>query len=575
MFEEMNTDQLRAVFKACDRNAKGYLTCEDVKIAVEHLAEGDQDQILQILHIPPGGTLDFTSFTARVGKFLNEPLSTNLMPSPHIKKNTKTSALLFSPFSPILNSSEYQHRKATVKRKCYPASRNDSSPDFSLQENDDYLPTESDRVQLSETARRPKKRRRSRIYDPDRSSYSSKSTPSPPSSPETRVNSRIIEIAEKLGEVEESTVQTKHELSSIFHFLSNRSADLKEDRVTQQRTKLRELQEMEIEVLRMKMEGQQLELERLKTVNLHLTNKVTSFEQEKSSKTALINEQKEQIRGLEEKLILARNEQSSLCNLLEESRRAKKVLESNLEAAEQWRTLHLQQIQEAKAFLAAEQTNLRNEKELIIQERDILRNTVEEVYRDKEEQMIERMNLDMDLDKFRVEREQFLKIKTDIGSSRRSEEFVMIETAAEVDNILLENKILKENLDQLAKEKTSLQSALNAEKEKVKSERCIAKSLNKVRKVCEEKDSLQEILKDKERVIGSLMDVVENLKKEQVNSRLIKDHEKNLREITCKIRETADRMETLVINNNNFVENPTSRKLRGSATWTGNLVVSK
>ena len=45
--------------------------------------------------------------------------------------------------------------------------------------------------------------------------------------------------------------------------------------------------------------------------------------------------------------------------------------------------------------------------------------------------------------------------------------------------------------------------------------------------------------------------------------RLILDHEKNLREITCKIRETADRMETLVINNNNFVENPTSRKLRG------------
>ena len=34
-----------------------------------------------------------------------------------------------------------------------------------------------------------------------------------------------------------------------------------------------------IDVLRMKMEGQQLELERLKTVNLHLTNKVTSFEQ--------------------------------------------------------------------------------------------------------------------------------------------------------------------------------------------------------------------------------------------------------------------------------------------------------
>jgi len=151
----------------------------------------------------------------------------------------------------------------------------------------------------------------------------------------------------------------------------------------------------------------------------------------------------------------------------------------------------------------------------------------------------------------------------------------MIETAVEVDNILLENKILKGNLDQLAKEKTSLQAALNAEKEKVKSERCLAKSSNKVRKDCEEKDSLQEILRDKERVISSLMDVVENLKKEQVNSRLIKDHEKNLREITCKIRETADRMETLVNNNNNSVGNPTSRKLRGSATWTGRLVVSK
>jgi len=402
MFEEMNADQLRAVFKACDRNAKGYLTYEDVKIAVEHLTEGDQEQILQILHIPPGGTLDLSSFTAQVGKFLNEPLSTNLPQSPHIKKNTKTSALLFSPFSPILNSSEYQHRKTTVKRKRSSAPRNDSSPDFSLQENDDYLPSVHDRVQLTDTARRSKKLRRSRIYDLDRSSYSSKSSPSPPSSPETRVNSRkIIEIAEKLGEVEESTVQTKHELSSIFHFLSNRSADLKEDRVTQQRIKLRELQEMEMDVLRMKMEGQQLELERLRTINLHLTNKVTSFEQEEGGRTALIAVQKEQIRGLEEKQAVARNEQSSLYNLLEESRQAKKVLESNLEAAEQWRTLHLQQIQEAKVFLAAEQKNLRNEKELIIQERDILRNTVEEVYRDKEELLIERMNLDMDLDKFR------------------------------------------------------------------------------------------------------------------------------------------------------------------------------
>lgn len=463
-----------------------------------------------------------------------------------------------SPFDPILNSSELlsgSYSKLQTQIHLSGTTGSKSTPGTTFQGSGEESSVGF--IKRSRESFRTRVRKRKVRREGNRSGSSSSSS----SFSTSRVNMDIYELADKMEEVRESTVQAKQEISTLFQHLINkeRTSESQEENLFQveKRRKLEEMVSLETELIKLKMEGQVVELDKMKNENTNLSAKYYQLLKEKDESVEELRTLKENCSAVEQSLHRTRREKSELSCQIEDLKLEIRSLEKHMEHLEDKRKLQLEEIKDIKGYLNSERDSISEEKTILGQERDKYRRLLHELNSEKEELMAEKKNLNVELDKFRMEQEKFmLKFNSSRSSehfSRRNEEsFVMIDAYGELDSILTENRILRGNLDQMASEKTQLENEIKrlqnsleaAENGKIRRD---SKSLLS----SSEKD---DIIKEKERVISSLMDVLEDLKKENKSTKYIKEHERNLRELVHRISESATRFDAILASKSSAVK---------------------
>jgi len=101
------TDQvshLKAVFEACDRDRKGYITSDDVSAVTQHMPQDEREMLLELLGTVHG-TLDYQTFWKRVNKILESGKSSEIPKNKQNVLDNSTEFTLSSPFKPPYNSS--------------------------------------------------------------------------------------------------------------------------------------------------------------------------------------------------------------------------------------------------------------------------------------------------------------------------------------------------------------------------------------------------------------------------------------------------------------------------------------
>eukprot|EP00088_Acartia_fossae_P036565 TRINITY_DN37773_c0_g1_i1.p1 TRINITY_DN37773_c0_g1~~TRINITY_DN37773_c0_g1_i1.p1 ORF type:complete len:292 (-),score=54.10 TRINITY_DN37773_c0_g1_i1:195-1070(-) len=253
-------------------------------------------------------------------------------------------------------------------------------------------------------------------------------------------------------------------------------------------------------------------------------------------------------KDLKTKFDSLRSENVDLNHQLVSARSRGKNLEDHLDFLEERRSVQQKELYDTKVTLDLERKAISKEKILIIQERDMLRRRVDEVYREKEELMVDRFNIDIEMDRLKAEQEKMLQLKNEsANNSRRSDEFVMIEKSKDLDTIITENKVLKASLDQMAKDNSELQVQLEIERKR--NRKLISKSESRLPEVSSKMKEVVIEKENKDRVIKSLMEHVESLMKAQTTPNFIKEHEKKLQELTSRLEDATTKIHSSIGSN--------------------------
>lgn len=366
-----------------------------------------------------------------------------------------------------------------------------------------------------------------------------------------RVTVKMEELTKKLEEVKDATAKSKMEISSLFDHFLNKSAERTEDEYIQQekRRKIDELVRMETDLLRLKLETQLQENEKLRTQNRDIWDRLQDIEKEKQETTERLTRQKSFSCGLEEKLHQIRLENRELTHQLESSRQDMKNLEEHLIYLEERRNKDLAEFEENKKLFEAEKSRMRKDKMRMIEERDRLSSRQAELNNEQEEIQAERRLIQMDSDRLRIEREQFFTMKSSFEAKKNEDDFVLIEASSEFTNLLTENEILKASLDQLAVEKASLAAQLRAAQDQAAIRAQVesqAAASFKLERMQEEQRRLVARNKEQELVISSLMEVVEKSRKVDSGRRCFLDHQAELTEQTRRMAQLVRSLDASV-----------------------------
>lgn len=302
---------------------------------------------------------------------------------------------------------------------------------------------------------------------------------------------------------------------------------------------------LETDLIKLKMESQCVDIEKLKNENSELSSRLSQAVQEKDELFDQLRREKENGLHQEDKISKIYGENRELNHKLENARHNLRSVEEHVEFLEERREVQLDQMKQIKGFLEAEKAIIQEEKILLIKEKDRYRSLAQDVNQEKEDLAAERRIVSLENEKIRS-----IVDLMKIDKPRLPEDsFVMVEACSELDTILTENRVLRDNLSQLASEKSALQKEIRVLSNNLNNMKMEHDAKKKESMTCTSmpNENLVDVVKEKEKVIASLMDVVESLKKNQNSVQFIKDHERVLLELTSRLSESADKFDTMLL----------------------------